>query len=70
MNIAALISTFGVGAYIINIFQFRPKEAYLNDIILPLVVMVLYFASSFNLIYSLYPPLIQEQLEKHELLSS
>ncbi|MGI5901110.1 MAG: hypothetical protein ACOX7U_01385 [Desulfitobacteriia bacterium] len=55
MNIAALISTFGVGAYIINIFQFRPKEAYLNDIILPLVVMVLYFASSFNLIYSLYP---------------
>jgi len=55
VNIYAIIATFGTGYYIYELVQKRTGDARFSDIILPILVIILFYAAIYNLIYSLYP---------------
>lgn len=55
INIYALIVSLGTGAYIFQVITLRDGDARFYDLILPLVSFLLFFAFTFNLVYSLFP---------------
>lgn len=55
-DIYAVIASLGAGMYTFQLLNLdESKDAKLKDIIVPLVSVILFFALTFNLIYSLYP---------------
>ena len=55
VNIYAIIATFGVGYYIYQLVQRKTGYARFLNIIFPVILIILFYAAVFNLIYSLYP---------------
>lgn len=55
LNVFSGIVTLGVGAYIYQLLHIEPLDARFKDIFLPLLTLILYYAFTYNLIYSLYP---------------
>lgn len=51
-NILAIIASLGVGFYI---YEARMKDASFSDIIVPAILLIIFFATLYNLTYSLYP---------------
>ncbi|UWG97024.1 hypothetical protein LPY66_19480 [Dehalobacter sp. DCM] len=55
-DIYTILASLGAGAYIFQLLELdESKDAKLKDIILPLVSVILLFALTYNMIYSLYP---------------
>lgn len=55
VNIYAIIATFGTGYYIYQLVHRKTGDARFSDIILPIATIILFYATIYNLIYSLYP---------------
>ena len=55
VNIYAIIATFGVGYYIYQLTHWEAGDRWFADIILPIIIITLFYATVYNFIYSLYP---------------
>jgi len=55
VSIWDIIASLGAGYYIYKLLLFRDHDNLLFHVVLPLLIVVLLFATTFNLTYSLYP---------------
>jgi len=55
INILAIISSLGVGAYIYELLKYAEDGDKFVGIVPPLLIIVFFYAAVFNLVYSLYP---------------
>lgn len=55
-DVYAIIASLGAGTYIFHMLNLdESKDKKLKDIILPLLSVILFFALTFNMVFSLYP---------------
>jgi len=55
VDVLAYIATIGTGYYIYQLLDHKKDNGRFKDIILPVLIIVLFYASTYNLVYSLYP---------------
>ncbi|NLI92302.1 MAG: hypothetical protein GX434_08885 [Peptococcaceae bacterium] len=53
--IYAIIASLGAGLYIYQLLHLKDVDSRLYDIVQPLLAIAIFFAATFNLVYSLYP---------------
>jgi hypothetical protein len=55
VDIFSLIATFGVGAFIYRSFKLKEHDGRYYQIVWPVAFIIFFYASVYNVIYSLYP---------------
>jgi hypothetical protein len=55
LDVYAIISTFSVGYLVFHLIHYEAGAIRYTDIIIPIIILTLFYATVYNFIYSLYP---------------